>query len=224
MRASHAPFAATIVVGLFLAAACSSAAPSIPVVTPTPPASSATPAPTPTSSPTSTPTPPATPTPLITPIPAPTGPPTVSPTTSLDAIRVVDLTAILDIESAERYETFGDKPILLERVWSPNDTGLGGTCIETNVPWLACLNLIDWYVLPVAEGAGCPAIHTESCYDGPALEILYQPGLGERLDLGDGPVDLIGHFGDPASELCRAEIRAACRDRFVVTAIEPTGR
>ena len=37
MRPSHSRFAATIIVGLFVAAACSSAATPIPVVTPTPP-------------------------------------------------------------------------------------------------------------------------------------------------------------------------------------------
>ncbi len=55
-------------------------------------------------------------------------------------------------------------------------------------------------------------------------KILYEPGLGGRLGLGDGPVNLVGHFGDPASKGCRPENRAACRDRFVVTVIEQAGR
>jgi hypothetical protein len=135
---------------------------------------------------------------------------------------VVDLTAILDVAEADRFETFGHKPIRLEQVWSPNDTGLGGTCGATNVPWLEC-GLPDWLIQPVRDGAGCPFTGTVSCYDGPRLDILYEPGLGQRLGLGDGPVDLIGHFGDPASEGCRPENRAACRNRFVVTAIEPAG-
>jgi len=138
--------------------------------------------------------------------------------------RVVDLIAILDVTQADRFETFGDKPIRLARVWSPNDTGLGGTCGATNVQWLECLNVPDWLIQPVADGAGCPFTRTVFCYDGPRLDILYEPGMDERLDLGDGPVDLIGHFGDPASEGCRPENRPACRDRFVVTAIEQAGR
>ena len=167
----------------------------------------------------------AAPTPVITPIPTPVAPPTASPAKSADAtLRVVDLTAILDVAQADRFETFGDTPMRLEQVWSPNDTGLGGTCGATNVPWLECLNLTDWLIQPVQDGAGCPFTRTASCYDGPRLDILYQPGLDERLGLGDGPVDLIGHFGDPASEGCRPENRAACRDRFVVTAIERAGR
>jgi len=133
---------------------------------------------------------------------------------------VVDLTAILDVAKADRFETFGGEPIRLEQVWSPNDTGLGGTCGATNVPWLECLGLTDWFILPVADGAGCPFTTSVHCYDGPTLDILYEPGLGERLGLGDGPVELIGHFGDPASEGCRPENRAACRDRFVVTDID----
>jgi hypothetical protein len=137
---------------------------------------------------------------------------------------VVDLIAILGVANADRFETFGDASIRLERVWSPNDSGLGGTCVETNVPWLGCLNLTDALIQPVADGAGCPFTSPASCYDGPRLKVLYEPGLGERLDDGDGPVDLIGHFGDPASKDCRSEIRAACRDRFVVTAIERAGQ
>ena len=215
MRLSHSRFAATIIVSLFVAAACSSAATPIPAVTPTPSPSSAI----------LTPTATAAPTPVSTPIATPAAPPTAGPTRSAAAaLRVVDLTAILDVAQADRFETFGDKSIRLEQVWSPNDTGLGGTCGATNVPWLECLNLTDWLIQPVADGAGCPFTRTVYCYDGPRLEVLYQPGLGERLDRGDGPVDLIGHFGDPASEGCRPENRAACRDRFVVTAIEQAGR
>ena len=130
------------------------------------------------------------------------------------------MTAILDVAWADRFETFGGESIRLEQVWSPNDTGLGGTCGAMNVPWLECLNAPDWLIQPVAEGAGCPFTTTVSCYDGPSLDILYEPGLAERLGLGDGPVALIGHFGDPASEGCRPENRDACRDRFVVTSIE----
>ena len=162
---------------------------------------------------------------VVTLIPTSAAPPTANPTRSDDtAIRVVDLTAILDVAKADRFEAFGDKPIRLEQVWSPSDTGLGGTCGVTNVPWLECLNLTDWLIQPIGDGAGCPFTGTAFCYDGPRLDILYQPGLSERLSLGDGPVDLIGHFGDPASERCRPENRAACRDRFVVTAIEQAGR
>jgi hypothetical protein len=215
MRPSHSRFAATIIVGLFVAAACSSAAPPLPVLTPTPSLSEAG----------STPAATAPLTPVFAPTPTPVAPPTANPTRSADAtIRVVEVTAILDVAQADRFETFGAKAIRLEQVWSPNDTGLGGTCGVTNVPWLECLNLTDWLIQPVADGAGCPFTRTVLCYDGPRLDILYEPGLGERLGLGDGPVDLIGHFGDPASEGCRPENRAACRDRFVVTSIEQAGR
>ncbi len=218
MGLSHSRFVATIIVGLFVAAACSSAVTSIPVVTPTTPASS------PTSTPRTTTT--AAPTPVITPIPTPTSPiasPTRSPAATL---RVVDLTAILGVAKADRFETFGGQSIRLERVWSPNDTGLGGTCTSKasrDVFWLDCLNLTDWLIQPVEEGVGCPFTRTAQCYDGPRLDILYQPGFGDRLGLGDGPVDLIGHFGDPASDGCSPANRAACRDRFVVTAIDPAG-
>jgi hypothetical protein len=213
MLVSHPRFAAMITVGLFIVAACSSAAPPIPVVTPTPPASSVTSAPAAT----------AAPTPVVTSTPTSTASLTASPATSADATpRVVDLTAILDVAQAERFETFGDEAIRLEQVWSPNDAGLGGTCGATNVPWLEC-GLADWLILPVADGAGCPFTWSAACYGGPALEIFYDPGLAERLALGDGPVDLIGHFGDPASESCRPANRAACRDRFVVAMIEHPG-
>ena len=209
----HSRFAVTVIFGLFVAAACSSVSPPISVVTQTPSPSVAKSPPATTAS-----------TPVVSPIPSPPAPPTANPTTSADAtVRVVDLTAILDVAQADRFETFGDTSIRLEHVWSPNDTGLGGTCGARNVPWLECLNVPDWLIQPVAEGAGCPFTRTAFCYDGPRLGILYEPGLGERLGLGDGPVDLIGHFGDPASEGCRPENRAACRDRFVVTAIEQAG-
>jgi hypothetical protein len=215
MHQSHSGVAATIIVGLFVAAACSSAATPIPVVTPTPSPSAAN----------ATPATTAPPTPAVTPIPTSAALPIASPTRSADAtLRMVDLTAILDVAQADRFETFGGNPIRLARVWSPNDTGLGGTCGPTNVAWLECLNVPDWLIQPVGDGAGCPLTRTVSCYDGPRLEILYEPGLGERLGLGDGPVDLIGHFGDPAAEGCRPENRAACQDRFVITAVEPAGR
>ena len=161
--------------------------------------------------------------PVVTSAP-PTTPPTASSTSSRDATpRVIDLTEILDIATVDRFETFGDEPIRLEQVWSPNDTGLGGTCGQTSVPWLECLNLADWYLLPVADGAGCPVTRSVDCYDGPMLEIVYEPGVTERLGLGDGPVDVVGHFGHPASEDCRPENRDRCRDRFVVTAIDQAG-
>jgi hypothetical protein len=213
MRPSHSSLAATIIVGLFVAAACSSAAPPIPVVTPTSPSAAG-----------STPATTAPPTPIVTPIPTPGASPTANPTRSADAtVRVVDLTAILAVAQADRFETFGDGSIRLEQVWSPNDIGLGGTCGATNVPWLEC-GLADWLVQTFEDGAGCPFTSTTFCYDGPRLDILYDPGMGERLRPGDGPVDLLGHFGDPASEGCRPENRDACRDEFVVTAIERAGR
>jgi len=211
MGQSHSRVA-MIAVGLFVAAACSSASAPARVATPSPPSTSA-------------PTVTTAPSPAITPIPTPATPPTARPTRSAGAavLRVIELTAILDVAKGDRFETFGDASIRLEQVWSPNDTGLGGTCGATNVPWLECLDLSDWLIQPVADGAGCPFTTTERCYDGPRLDILYAPGFGERLGLGDGPVDLVGHFGDPASEGCRPEVRAACRDRFVVTAIERVG-
>ena len=205
------PRIALIIAGLFVAAACSSAATPSHVVTPIPSASSA-------------PAISAPPTPAITPIRSAATLPTTGPTKSGDAtLRVVELTAILDVAKADRFETFGDTSIRLEQVWSPNDTGLGGTCGATNVPWLECLNLADWLIQPVADGAGCPFTRSADCYGGPRLEILYEPSVGERLGLGDGPVDLIGHFGDPASEGCRPENLDGCRDRFVVTAIDQAG-
>jgi len=215
MRPPHSRIAATIIVGLFVAAACSSAVTPIPVVTPTASPSAAI-----STSATTAPPPP-----VVTPTAAPTAPSTANPTRSADAtLRVVDLTAILDVAQKDRFETFGGMSIRLEQVWSPADAGLGGTCGPTNVPWLECLNLPDWLIQPLADGAGCPFTRTPFCYDGPRLDILYEPGLTERLGLGDGPVDLIGHFGDPASEGCRPENRAACRDRFVVTSIGQAGR
>ena len=130
----------------------------------------------------------------------------------------------LAVAQADRFETFGDMSIRLEQVWSPNDIGLGGTCGATNVPWLECGDSPTGLIQTFEDGADCPFTSTTFCYDGPRLDILYEPGMGERLGLGDGPVDLIGHFGDPASESCRPENRDACRDRFVVTAIEQAGR
>lgn len=137
-------------------------------------------------------------------------------------LRLIDLVAVIGVAEADRFETFGDKSILLEHVWSPKDVGLGGACGPANVPWLECLNVPNWMIQPVGDDAGCPA--TGSCYDGARLGILYEPSLAERLGPGDGPVDVIGHFGDPASQGCRPENRAACQDRFVVTAIEKSGR
>src|SRR5688500_1077159 len=100
MRPSHSRFAATIIVGLFVAAACSSAASPLPVLTPTPSLSEAR----------LTPSTIASPTPVLTPTPTPVGPPTADPTRSDDAtLRVVELTAILDVAQADRFETFGDK-------------------------------------------------------------------------------------------------------------------
>jgi hypothetical protein len=158
---------------------------------------------------------------VITVMPTVAATPTASPNASVEAgPQAVELAAIMDVATADRFETFGRTAIRLESVWSPKDTGIAGTCGPSKVPWLECLDVPDWLVQPVDEGPGCPFTSTESCYLGPRLEILYDPALAERLVLGEGPVDLIGHFGDPASERCRRENRAACRDRFVVTAIE----
>ena len=209
MSSPHSRLATPIIVGLFVAAACTSAA------TPAPATSSASPPPPSPSPIPTTPVASSASTPVVTPTPTPAAPPTASPTRSADAtLRVVDLAAILDVAEADRFETFGDESILLEHVWSPRDLGLGGVCGPANVPWLECLNVPDWLIQPSSDDAG---------YDGGRLGILYEPRLGERLDAGDGPVDVIGHFGDPASEGCRPENRAACRDRFVVTAIEKAG-
>ena len=91
MRLSHSRSAATIIVGLFVAAACSSAASAIPDVTPSSPrelrdndASHD-----------------RAPTPVVAPIPSRAAALTASPTKFADAtLRVVDLTAILDVAQA----------------------------------------------------------------------------------------------------------------------------
>jgi hypothetical protein len=128
---------------------------------------------------------------------------------------VLDLDAILEVDQDERFETFGDQLILLESVWSPADLGLGGTCLPSNA-WLEC-GLEDWLIQPSQETQ-------PGDYDGPRLDLLYGPGvrdrLGRELRPGEGPIDVVGHFGDPASLDCRPTTREACRDHFVVTAID----
>ena len=215
MRLSNSCLAATLILGASVVIACSSSATPMPTIAATPSPSVAR-----VTAVTSSPT--ASPILVVTPIPKATALHSAIPTRSAAATpRVVELTAVLKVAREDRFETFGGEAIRLEHVWSPNDTGLGGTCSPTvNVPWLECLNLDDWLIQPVAEGAGCPFTLTSACYDGPRLKILYEPGMHERLGLGDGPVVLIGHFGDPASEGCLPKNRDACRDRFVVTAIE----
>ncbi len=205
MRSSNARLATAITVAMFVVFGCASAANPTPVVT-FDPAN----APIPTSPPATS----APPAPVATPTPTPAT--TVIPTASADATpRVVELTAILAVAEADRFETYGGESIRLEHVWSPTmDLGLGGTCGPSSVPWLECLGVPDWLIQPASDDAG---------YDGGRLGILYEPGLGERLALGEGPVDVIGHFGDPASKDCRPKDRAACRDRFVVTGIEKAG-
>jgi hypothetical protein len=127
---------------------------------------------------------------------------------------VLGLDAILKVAKGKRFETFGEKPIHLESVWSPFDPGLGGTCLPSDA-WLEC-GLEDWLIQPSPEPDG-------PTYDGPRLDLFYAPGVRERLgrDLhgGEGPLDVVGHFGDPASRECRPANRDACRDLFVVTAI-----
>ena len=123
---------------------------------------------------------------------------------------MLGLDAVLDVEEGDRFEAFGGEPIRLESVWSPPDLGLGGTCSSS--VWLEC-GLEDWLIQPSRD------------YDGPRLELFYAPGvregLGRDLRPGEGPFDVVGRFGDPASSECQPENRDACRDRFVVTAIDP---
>ena len=125
-------------------------------------------------------------------------------------VRVLDLIAILEVRERDRFETFGDELIHLESVWSPADLGLGGTCTPSDA-WLEC-GLEDWLIQP------------SRAYDGPRLSLFYAPGVRERLgrDLrpGEGPFDVVGHFGDAASRNCHPSNRDSCRDRFVVMAIE----
>jgi hypothetical protein len=146
---------------------------------------------------------------------APAVSPRVTPTLTAAvtaAIRSLDLAAIVAVPIAGRFEAFGSEPIHLERAWSPRDLGLGGTCADATAPvaWLECGNA-DWMFQPAAD------------WRGPALEVFFEPGLRERLGrdlwLGEGPLDVVGHFGDPAAERCAAADVDACRDRFVATAI-----
>lgn len=145
--------------------------------------------------------------------PAPSPTPASTPTAAASAaLRAIDVAAIVAVPVAGRFETFGSEPVHLERAWSPQDLGLGGTCADATTPvaWLECGNA-DWMFTPAAD------------WRGPALEIFFEPGLRERLGrdlwLGEGPLDVVGHFGDPAAEGCAAANVDACRDRFVATAI-----
>jgi hypothetical protein len=126
--------------------------------------------------------------------------------------------AILEVAEGDRFETFGGGLIRLESVWSPADLGLGGTCDPSDA-WLEC-GLQDWMIQPV-QGA------KPGDYDGPMLDLFYGPGvrdrLGRGLRAGEGPFDVVGHFGDPASLDCRPATRDECRDQFVVTAINLGG-
>ena len=129
--------------------------------------------------------------------------------------RAVDLAAVLRVSWADRFETFGDELIRLESVWSPADLGLGGTCLPSKA-WLEC-GLEDWLIQPSKEAQ-------PGDYAGPRLSLFYAPGVRERLgrDLraGEGPITVVGHFGDAASQDCDLASRDACRDMFVVTAID----
>jgi hypothetical protein len=130
-------------------------------------------------------------------------------------VRSLDVRAILEVDPAMRFETFGDRFILLESVWSPADLGLGGTCLPS-ITFLDC-GLEDWLIQPSQE-------LQPGEYDGSRLELFYGPGVRERLgrDLrpGEGPMDVLGRFGDPRSLDCRPATRDECFDRFVVTAID----
>ena len=128
---------------------------------------------------------------------------------------MLELDAILQVAQGKRFETFGGEPIHLESVWTPWDAGLGGTCLPTDA-WLEC-GLEDELIQPAPDLDG-------PTYDGPRLSLFYAPGVRERLGRalrdGEGPFDVVGHFGDPAAQKCRPVNRDACRDLFVVTAIE----
>jgi hypothetical protein len=151
--------------------------------------------------------------------PTSTAPPTpagsVPRPTASPSVRVLGLGTILKVRQPDRFETFGGQLIRLESVWSPADLGLGGTCLPSDA-WLEC-GLEDWIIQPTQEAQ-------PGDYDGPRLDLFFGPGVRERLGRnlrpGAGPLEVVGHFGDPASQDCRLENRDACRDRFVVTAIE----
>ena len=155
---------------------------------------------------------------LATPEPVPSPTPSIAPSPAAvptaaasPSVRVLGLGAVLNVNERDRFETFGGELIHLESVWSPADLGLGGTCRSADA-WLEC-GLEDWLIQPSQE------------YDGPRLDLFYAPGVREQLgrDLrpGEGPFDVVGRFGDPAASECQPENRNACRDRFVVTAIDP---
>ena len=154
---------------------------------------------------------------LVTPTAAPSPTPRVAPSkaavptaTPSPTVRVLGLGAILKVVERKRFETFGGKLIHLESVWSPPDLGLGGACLPSDA-WLEC-GLLDWMIQPSRDS------------DGRTLGLFYAPGVHERLgrDLrpGEGPLDVVGRFGDPAARECQPQNRDACRDKFVVTAIE----
>jgi hypothetical protein len=173
------------------------------------------PSPAPSGPPSSTPA-------LVTPAPAPSPTPLVAPSSAAvptpeasPTVRVVDLQTILEVPEGDRFETFGEEPIHLESVWSPADLGMGGTCLPSDA-WLEC-GLQDWVIQPSPDSF-------PGDYDGPRLDLFYGPGIRERLgrDLrhGEGPLGVVGHFGDLASQDCRPVNRDACRDQFVVTTID----
>ena len=151
------------------------------------------------------------------PVPSPT--PSIAPSSAAvptaaasPSVRVLGLGAILEVNERDRFEAFGGELIHLDSVWWPEDLGLGGTCLPSHT-FLDC-GLEDW-IIQTSPGYA----------DGPNLSLFYAPGVRERLgrDLrpGEGPLDVVGRFGDPASRDCQPENRDACRDRFVVTAIDP---